>query len=413
MRNPFAGLTTRGKCLLTAGAATTICAAALNERDLLRIAAFLILLPLLVLSYSGLNRIRVAARRKPQPARITAGERGEVGLVLWRTGPLPTPRLLLDDDTSDIAATQARFVVSRVPRHRGAALHYPIRPEGRGTHRIGPLRATITDPFGLTEFTHVLCEPDELLVLPRAEALHDIPSAVSGNGADDGPAQGRPGHGAPDVILRQYRQGDDLRKVHWPSTARHDEIMVRLEEQDAASTITVLLDRRAVGHSGPDPKCSLDWAVSFVASTGLHLSSNGHPVHIVDENGESLGELARHAGQTERDHLLRTLAQVRPSQRGTIDTAGWHGSTQRLIAVLGMVDHDTARALTRQRTQRQENLAVLLDNGTPSEAENAARILGAAGWWTVAATSRTAVSRIWARLCTPAGQASAPTGDFR
>src|SRR5699024_8979592 len=104
MRNPFAGLTTRGECLLTAGVAATSCAAALNERDLLRIAAFLILLPLLVLSYSGLSRIRVAARRNPQPARITAGERGEVGLVLWRTGPLPTPRLLLDDDTSDIAA---------------------------------------------------------------------------------------------------------------------------------------------------------------------------------------------------------------------------------------------------------------------------------------------------------------------
>jgi len=413
MRSPFAGLTTRGKCLLTAGTATAICAVLLNERDLLRIAAFLLMLPLLVLVSSESGRFRVTARRKPPPAPITAGERTEVGLVLWRRGLLPVPRLLLADDTSGIMATRERFVVSRVPRHRGISLHYPIRPEHRGAHRIGPLRATITDPFGLTEVTHPLCGPGELLVLPRVETLHDIPGAVAGNGSGAAGTRRHAGHGAPDVLLRQYRQGDDPRKVHWPSTARHDEIMMRLEEQAAGGTITVLLDRRAVGHSEPELTSGLDWMVSFVASSCLHLSSNGHTVHIVDEGGESLGELTRNARRTDREHLLRTLATVQPTQRRAVNDAGSHGSADRLIAVLGVVDADTARALTRHRTQQQEKLAVLLDDSTVSDIEQAAGILGSAGWWTVTATSRSAVSQTWAQLCTPARSTSAPNGDHR
>ena len=56
--------------------------------------------------------------------------------------------------------------------------------------------------------------------------------------------------GEDDVIPRAYRDGDELRRVHWRSTARYGELMVRREEQRWRNRATVLLDSRSISHMG-------------------------------------------------------------------------------------------------------------------------------------------------------------------
>ena len=73
--------------------------------------------------------------------------------------------------------------------------------------------------------------------------------------------------------------------MHWRSTARHDELMVRLEERPWRGGVTVLLDRRAGAHRGHGPTASLEWAVSFAASACVHLIDRGEPVELVTEDG--------------------------------------------------------------------------------------------------------------------------------
>lgn len=79
--------------------------------------------------------------------------------------------------------------------------------------------------------------------------------------------------------------GDDLRRVHWKSTARTGELMVRREEQPWESRATVVLDTRAAGHRGDGPTASFEWAVSAAASIAVHLRQAGYKLRLVTGSG--------------------------------------------------------------------------------------------------------------------------------
>lgn len=420
MTNPLAPLTLRGKSLLAAGVATAGCAVLLDERDLLRIAAFVILLPLVALLPVAVGKRRVSARRALRPERVTAGNEGEVELMLTRTGNLPTGRLLLDDDTADLPGTRSRILAGPVSAHHNVAVRYPIHPARRGLHRIGPLRATIVGPFGLTESNRVLCGHSDLLVIPRTHPLHGMPWPADGDEADGHGSRQHTGQDRPDVIVRQYRHGDDPRRVHWPSTARTDEIMVRVDEHPASEATTVLLDRRGIAHDSATSAAYLEWAVSFVASVALHLNAAGHTVRVVTERGDTLADLTGNAGHDDVVSLLETLATVRSAPQHTITTARQLGADHRVIAVLGTLEGDTTRQLARGGPRRRQAFAVVPDNARNASADSAAEAdrftepLHAAGWQTAVADPQCTVAAVWGQLCGSAAHLdrwSATTGD--
>ena len=87
--------------------------------------------------------------------------------------------------------------------------------------------------------------------------------------------------------MREYRRGDDLRRVHWRSSARVGELMVRREEQPWQSRATVFLDNRGTSHRGQGAACSLEAAVSAAASIAVHLTHRGYTVRLVTASGDS------------------------------------------------------------------------------------------------------------------------------
>ncbi|MDN5751308.1 MAG: DUF58 domain-containing protein, partial [Pseudonocardia sp.] len=290
----FSGLTTRGRCLLAAGAATAGSAIVLDERDLLRVGVFVALLPLLALLLAARTRRLVRVSRIISPARVPAGTAVDVGLHV--TGGTLLGALRLADTVPDAAGPSAtappRFTVHRLAAGSGALLTYPLRPLQRGVHRIGPLAARATDPLGLAEFERELAAPARLVALPRIGTLLGRPQAVGSGQGTPGAALAYQGQGRSDVLVRPYRHGDELRRVHWRSTARHDELMVRLEERPWRSGATVLLDRRDSAHRGHGPDASLELAVSLAASICAHLAGRGDVVSLVTEDGAELGSVS-------------------------------------------------------------------------------------------------------------------------
>ncbi len=95
-------------------------------------------------------------------------------------------------------------------------------------------------------------------------------------GAGDSLARAAAVSGEDDIATREYRDGDDLRRVHWRSTAKRGELMVRREEQPRQMRATVLLDARARGHRGDGPASSFEWAVSAAASVAVHFTDLKH-----------------------------------------------------------------------------------------------------------------------------------------
>src|SRR5205823_873453 len=146
--------------------AAALCSVVLNERDLLRVAAFVIALPLLAAALAASSRVGLSAVRLLRPPRVPAGQSTEVILEIKATGRVPAGGLLLEDTVPYLLGGRPRFVVERL-RWRGAVrLGYRVHPAMRGIHQLGPLRARVTDPFGLAEFERELAGQSKVVVVP-------------------------------------------------------------------------------------------------------------------------------------------------------------------------------------------------------------------------------------------------------
>jgi uncharacterized protein (DUF58 family) len=191
---------------------------------------------------------------------------------------------------------------------------YTVRADVRGRYPIGPLVIRLTDPFGLCELTRSFPSIDRLTVIPQVVALPTVRLAGEYAGTGDSRARSVAVHGEDDAATREYRRGDDLRRVHWRSTARTGELMVRREEQPWESRATVVLDTRVFAHRGEGPTASFEWAVSAAASVAVHLRQAGYKVRMVTGGGVDI-DATEVGGE---GVLLDTLADVKLAQNGDI-----------------------------------------------------------------------------------------------
>ena len=206
-------------------------------------------------------------------------------------------------------------------------------------------------------------------MLPRVVALHRPARRARRGRGTSGAALAHQGQGSSDVLVRPYRHGDELRRVHWRSTARHDELMVRLEERPWRAGTTVLLDRRDGAHRGRGADSSLEFAISMAASVCAHLSAAASP-------STSSPKTARRCQRPPLDPMLDALAALRPSARE--DLTGPDLRTGRdVVAVLGAVTASHREHLMARHPKG--GYAVLLDTATWDPADGPPRQRGHGG----------------------------------
>src|SRR5258708_336405 len=316
MREALRGLTSRGRSFLADAAAALIAALILGERDLLRVAILLAALPLLSAMYVGRTRYRLSCSRTLDPHRVQVGASARVILRLQNLSRLPTGTMLLEDRLPYALGSRPRLVLEKLGAHQASSVAYTVRADVRGRYEVGPLFVRLTDPFGLCELTRAFPSVDRLTVIPQVVALPSVRLAGEFNGSGESRARSVAVHGEDDAATREYRHGDDLRRVHWRSTARTGELMVRREEQPWESRATVVLDTRGTAHRGEGPTASFEWAVSAAASIAVHLRHAGYKMRLVTDGGVDVD-----ATEIDGDGPLPDqLADVRLAQRGDIGT---------------------------------------------------------------------------------------------
>ncbi|WP_433493857.1 DUF58 domain-containing protein [Micromonospora sp. CA-248089] len=407
MRDGLRGLTTRGRSFLAAAVAAAISAGILGEKDLLRVAVLLAVLPLLAAAYVGRSRYKLACNRSLEPHRVPVGASSRVVLRLQNLSRLPTGTLLLEDRLPYALGSRPRVVLERLGAHQASSVAYTVRADVRGRYEVGPLVIRLTDPFGLCELTRSFPSTDHLTVIPQVTPLPSVrlPGEYAGSG--DSRARSVAVHGEDDAATREYRMGDDLRRVHWKSTARTGELMVRREEQPWESRATVVLDTRAGGHRGEGPTASFEWAVSAAASIAVHLREAGYKLRLVTGNGADVG--ATEAGG--EGLLLDHLADVHLDRRGEITTlvqqVRQRADGGLIIALLGTLGTAEAELLAGLRGNGATCVAFLLDSNTwlnlpPNARAEAERAHGAAaltllqsGWRVVGVEHGTRLPMLW------------------
>ena len=356
----LAGMTTRGICFLSAGAVCALLGYVLGERGLLSVGVALLALPLLAAVAARRGQYRLSTSRTITPARVPIGHTATVSLRLENVSRVPTGLLLAEDAVPYALGSKPRYVLDKIERRGIRQLTYSLRSDLRGKFEIGPVQLRVADSFGLVELERAASGRTIFVVTPRVVPLSRTVIGRTWAGEGEGRARLTSTAGEDDVIPREYRDGDELRRVHWRSTARYGELMVRREEQRWRNRATIFLDSRSRSHMGTGMASSFEAAVSAAASVGVHISREGL-------TGQFVTDVATvRSGPLFPDVLLDTLAVISPSASRNLDQALAELRTASgvLIAIVGRMSAPEARKLAACRSEGSQALAILLDVAT-------------------------------------------------
>jgi uncharacterized protein (DUF58 family) len=451
-RRVLSSLTPRGRCLVAAGGVALLIGMLLGERPLVQLAVFVLALPLLSALLVLRERFRLSARRSVTPARLPRGGSAEILLEVTNADTRPGGLWVLTEQLPADLAAPPQFVVDRLAAGGTQALRYRVHGHRRGRHVLGPLGLRLVDPFGLVERRATGADTVPLLVVPRVRELGPEGPAGGHGGGGEGARRTIAVQGEDDVSTREYRHGDDLRKVHWRATARAGELMVRLEERPWRAQATLFLDTRARAHlvapaslpgpvAGPagddrPPPDSLEWLIEAAASIGTTLAQRGAVLRTVTDAGELVPAPGR--GGLSSDSLLDRLATVGPSR-----SAGLAAGIEQLcraagegpvVCLLGAVGPDDLTGLIRGRSGPSRDAAILADIESWADSgqargrrgihaasrevlsrqrDEAVALLRAAGWRVAVARADRSVADVWAELGQPVhlpARAAGPLG---
>ncbi|CAM3932265.1 DUF58 domain-containing protein [Nocardioides zeicaulis] len=421
MREALAALTVRGRAFLAAGVTTVAAAIVVGHSSLVRIGVLVAVLPLLTAWWVGRSRYRLALVRTVSPQLVVAGQPATVELTVSNESRTPTGVLLLEERLPYVLGTRPRFVLEGLGHGWRRHATYQVRSELRGQFDIGPMTVRVTDPFGFVELGRTFHATSRLTVTPRTTVLPTIPLGGAWTGSGDNRPRAFATGSAEDVTVREYRRGDDLRRVHWRSSARVGELMVRREEQPWQSRATVFLDNRGTSHRGQGAASSLEGAVSAAASIAVHLTRQGYTVRLVTASGDSR-ETQWHSQTAEASTipLLEALAVVQLDHSPTPDTQ-WlaEGNGGLVVGVFGhLADHDLP-FLRRLQHHASANLAVALDVDAwaphlpVQPGPGSAAHLTASGWRSVTVGPRDRLDTAWQELGLQQSRATSAAGAGR
>jgi uncharacterized protein (DUF58 family) len=413
MREALAALTTRGRAFLAAGVTISLCAVIAGFDALLRVGLLAMAMPVLTALLVSRARYRLMASRYISPTRVSAGQPATVTLALANQGSMPMGLLLLEDQVPYVLGTRARFILDHAGPRWHEEVSYAVRSEVRGKYDIGPLTIRVSDPFGLIELVRSFHNTANLIVVPQVYPLPSIGISGDWTGAGENRPRAFAMGSAEDVTVREYRRGDDLRRVHWRSTAKTGELMVRREEQPWQSRATVLLDSRSIAHRGSGLASSLEWAISAAASIAVHLSQAGFSVRLVTDRHDVEAhpwhdKATRDAEQS--GPILDELAVMTHSANASLSEAvdAVSGSPGLVIAILGDLNSADVAELSRVSSLGTPILAILVDvarwgpaAARLSDDAGTNRLIGALGgnnWCVTSARPDQSPPAVWQRL---------------
>ncbi|HEV7711715.1 MAG TPA: DUF58 domain-containing protein [Asanoa sp.] len=188
-------------------------------------------------------RPRLDVSRRVEPDRVGRGEPAGVTLTVRNGARLRAANLVAHDRCG---AAAVPVPVLRLRPGRDTTVDYPVPTTRRGVVRVGPLRVARRDPLGLVTAARSHGGTGTVWVHPRIHPLAAVPAGAMRS--LDGRVDSVP-HGTITFdSLREYVVGDELRRVHWRTSARIGELMVREQLDTSLPKLVVLLDNRATAH---------------------------------------------------------------------------------------------------------------------------------------------------------------------
>jgi uncharacterized protein (DUF58 family) len=353
-------VTRRGRSVLALGLVVYLAAWAFGSRPLYPVAAGLLLASGLAWAWvRAANRPMHVERRSPARDHVE-GEDVEQRVVVRPTGPLPPPTAAL------VETVGRRGEHRRALRRQGRRLLIDYRLERlpRGRYVFADSRIEIADPFGLQRREVPLPSPGALLVYPRIVALDRLFSESGAHALEGRRLLLRQPTGFDLHSVRDYEQGESLRKVHWRTTARRGRLMVKELEDAPRDEIAVLLD----AHAGAVAGESFDAQVRAAASILEAYVRRGRRAILVVNAADRASQQV-HSPAADRRRALELLAAVEPSARAPLtmllaEEASPAARALELVVVAARVDVALVHRLIQRALGRRRVSFVYVDAPT-------------------------------------------------
>jgi uncharacterized protein (DUF58 family) len=355
-------MTDRGRLTLALGLGTYLAAWAFGAHALYAPAVGLVFAAGAALAWTRLFARPLRLHRSIHRDHPLEGEDVVVRIELEADGGVLPGSVLLHDPVRGLGERNVA-----VPREgRRLRTSYRVTQVPRGRYRFSGAEVAIEDPFGLARREQSLPDAGTLLVYPR---LTELASLFSERGLRS--------HGAGRVLLRrstgfelhsvrEYQSGESLRRVHWPSTARRQQLMVKELEDAPRDEVVVLLDAQEGFDAGARPESSFDAQVRAAGSILWTHARHGRRARLVVTSGAAAEEVGVRSYERDWPRAMETLASAEQSGRRALEAfiADDSGSATRasdLAVVTAALRPTLVEALIARAVSRQQVSVVYVD----------------------------------------------------
>lgn len=252
------------------------------------------------------------------PERVMAGEPFSVEITLrnrksWLSAWLMTVQDHVSGAQTELAPEVAFIRIPAGDHQRG---HYQLILARRGVHEFGPVFVDTRFPLGLVERGLNLSVAAKLRVYPRLGRLHPDWKRKLQNATEQTSSQVASGGIFEDEFhrLREYRPGDDLRSIHWRTTARRNELMVREYRDSRDRSLLILIDSGMPAESDTATLNDFEHALSFAATVCVDAIRNSRESRTtLAVKGATLWVWRGGSGGERIEGLLDALAELKPN----------------------------------------------------------------------------------------------------
>jgi uncharacterized protein (DUF58 family) len=267
---------------------------------------------------------------------------------------------------------------------------YRVEQVPRGRYRFSGASVAIEDPFGLSRREQELDDTGSLLVYPRLARLSSLFSERGLRAHGGGRMLLRRPAGFELHSVREYQNGESLRRVHWPSTARRQQLMVKELEDAPRDEVVVVLDAQEGFSAGSRLDTSFDVQVRAAGSVLWTHARRGRHARLLITSGAATEVVSVRSYERDWPRALQALAAAEQTGRRAVEgflaeESGPAARASDLVIVTPALRPTLVESLVSRAVSHQQVSVVYVDlstfgrNGRSVEVDAAVLRLGAAG----------------------------------
>jgi uncharacterized protein (DUF58 family) len=351
-------MTRRGRAVLVLGVAVYVVAWIFGSKPLYPVAAGLVLAVGLAYGWVRLSTRPPVVRRNGAGREVREGDDVRIDLEVETRSAVAPPTLVATERAGRLG--ERSIELWRVARNRFAG-GYELRKVRRGRYAYETIRLTIEDPFALARARLEKGEPEALVVYPRLVELDALFSEGGAHAQDGRRLLLRRPTGYELHSVREMVEGDSLRAVHWPSTARRGQLMVKELEDAPRDEVVILLDGDASAIAGEPFEVAVRAAGSILRT---HVRRGRRCALVVNSAGRPVQQIG---SESDWHRALEVLATVdadgrTPAHALLQSEGGIAARSLELVVVTARVDPALADRLVQRALSRRGTSVVYVND---------------------------------------------------